>query len=712
MANFTGKSNLVGCARNSIELSLFAPIQTKVIRLVVPFVTIAIVIWACRLPLRSKPLRSKLFPLSSGLPMSRKSLLSSMSGCLRKPKHTAILAAATVVSLATTPASGQTSDFTRFDARSVFQQLDTHSTGSPTNIAPSWWDAHVTNSLRDKQPLPADVHTLLYLAIQHSRQIKIAKRDPLIRETAIQEADSRFDWVKYLNTAWNDTTQPIGNSLTAGGTATQFEDNIFQGTAGVRRLTRYGGLLDISQQFGWQDNNSVFLTPDEQATSQFNVSYTHPLLRGRGLAYNNSIVFLAKLDAEVAQQEFMATMQEELLEITRSYWALYLERATLAHQMRLFLKTQKIFQTLNARKGVDTQGTQLITAASALENRRADLIRAKTAVANAETRLRGLINAPELANTDLAELIPAEVPVMDFVHAELQTEIQNALQSRPEIRAAIQQVKAGANQLGIAQHEMLPALNLVTQSFLNGLQGDSNFGRSFTDQFSTGRPSYSVGIQYEMPIGNRLAKARVCRRKHELARLQDEYSRAVEAVSTEVDIAVRELNTSYRELSAKGRALAAAEAEANTIEQRWLRMVDGSGSAGLNLESLLRAQERVTETEREYVSSILTYNLAMVNLKRSNGSLLQSENVNVSKGCEGGCQQIHLAKLGPAANSPTVAQAEPTCSTCAVPTAATETEWSHPVPANVQKVAPEGFSSPYPSPKNGSPQQTYDYYQR
>lgn len=631
--------------------------------------------------------------------MSRKSCLSSKSGYSPRRKPVAIIAAAMLVSLVTAPASGQTSDFTQFDARSVFQQVNTpsHSTGLATNIAPSWWDTHVTNSLRDKQPLPADVHTLLYLAIQHSRQIKIAKRDPLIRETAIQEADSRFDWTRYLNAAWDESTQPIGNSLTAGGTATQFEDDIFQATAGVRRLTRYGGLLDISQQFGWQDNNSVFLTPDEQATSQFTVSYTHPLLRGRGLAYNNSLVFLAKLDAEVAQQEFLATMQEELLDVTRSYWALYLERATLAHQMRLFLKTQKIFHTLNARKGVDTQGTQLITASSALENRRADLIRARTAVANAETRLRGLINAPELANTDVAELVPVEVPVMDFLQADLKTEIHNALLARPEIRAAIQQVKAGANNLGIAQHELLPALNLVTRTFLNGLQGDSDFGGSFTDQFSTGRPSYSIGIQYEMPVGNRLAKARVCRRKHELARLQDEYSRAVEAVSTEVDIAVRELNTSYRELSAKGRALAAAEAEANTIEQRWLRLVDGSGSAGLNLESLLRAQERVTENERDYVSSILTYNLSMVNLKRSTGSLLQSENVNVSKGCEGGCQQIHLDKLGPAAKPATGfgagtgggVHSASTCTTCATPAAATESVWTHPAPVNVQPVIQE-----------------------
>ena len=543
--------------------------------------------------------------------------------------------------------SAQQADFKRFNATSVFQQMDAQASGRQQTLVPSWWDSHVTNSYREHQPLPADIHTLLFLALQHSNQIKIAKRDPLIRETAVQEADSRFDWVRYLDTAWNDTSQPIGNSLTTGDLSDRFDEQIFQATAGARRLTRYGGNLDISQRFGWQDNNSTFLIPDQQATGQFTVSYTHPLLRGRGAAYNNSLVFLAQLDTEVAQNEFLGVLQEELLEITRSYWALYLERATLAHQMRLFLKTQEIYQTLDARQGVDTQRTQLITAASALENRRSDLIRARTAVTNAETRLRGLINAPELASSDQAELIPAETPALHFFGTDLQTEIQTALQNRPEVRAAIGQIKAGSNRLGIAQHEMLPALNLVTEAFTNGLRGNNDFGRAFTDQFSTGRPSYSVGLQYELPVGNRLARARLCRRQHELAQLQDEYARALEAIKTEVDIAVRELNTAYLEIGARSQALAAAEAEANTIEQRWLRMVDGNGSGGLNLESLLRAQERVTESEREYVTSVLTYNLAVINLKRSNGTLLQSQAVSVNKSCGEGCEQIDLHKGNP-----------------------------------------------------------------
>ena len=538
----------------------------------------------------------------------------------------------------------QSNEFKQFNAPGIFQQLDNQAAGQPQPLVESWWDGHVTNSLRNQQPLAADVHTLLFLALQHSNNIKIAKRDPLIRETAVQEADSSFDWVRYLDTAWNDTSAPIGNSLTAGGTATRLNENVFTGTGGLRRLTRYGGILDVSQRFGWQDSNSLFLVPDDQATSQFTISYTHPLLRGSGFAYNNSLVFLAQLDSKVAQQEFLAVLQDELLEITRNYWALYLERATLSHQMRLFLKTQEIYQALEARQGIDTQRTQLITAASALENRRADLIRARTAVTNAETRLRGLINAPELANTDVAELVPVELPVATPYPVDFQTEIQTALQYRPEVLAAIRQVKAGSTRLGVAQHELLPTLNLVTQTFANGLRGNSDFGGSFVDQFATGRPSYSVGLQYEFPIGNRLARARVCRRQHELDQLEDEYARALEAVQTEVDIAVRELRTSYLEILAKSRALAAAEAEATTIEQRWIRMIDGRGSAGLNLESLLRAQERVTEAERDYVSSLLTYNLSMVNLKRANGTLLQSENINADMACENGCKEIYLSK--------------------------------------------------------------------
>lgn len=471
----------------------------------------------------------------------------------------------------------------------------------------------------------------MYLAVKHSNQIRIAKQNPLILETAINENDSRFDWTRYLNSAWNDTSEPVSNSLTVGGNQSRFNDHVFQGAAGVKRLTRTGGQLDISQRFGWQDNNSNFFIPANQATGQFTISYSHPLLRGRGRAYNNSLVILASIEAEAAHEDFKSELQNHLLEVARAYWALYLERAYLAHQVKLYRKTQSIVSMIETRQQIDAQRTQYVTAASALESRRADLIRARTAVINAETRLRGLINAPELSRSDLAELVPVEFPSIAYAGYDLSTELSTALQNRPEAAAAIKQVKAASTRLGIAQHEILPMLNLVTQGYTSGLRGNSGFGRAFTDQFSTGAPSYSIGLQYEMPVGNRFARAGMTRRLIELRQLQAQYDLALTAIETEVDIAVRELNTAYREIGAKSRALNAAETEAHTLELRWSRFIDGNANSALNLESLLRAQERVTESEREYVSSLLTYNLAMINLKKATGTLLQTENVTISK---------------------------------------------------------------------------------
>ena len=559
--------------------------------------------------------------------------------------------------------TGGGKEHTSFNISSVYSELDqpvAASDGLDFQLQSPWWDQHVSQAQREElQAIPTDIHSLMYLAVKYSKQIRIAAQNPLIQETAITEADSDFDWVRYLDTAWNDTSEPVSNSLTVGDNSNRFNEETFQASGGLRKRTRTGGFLDIGQTFGYQDNNSTFFIPNDQATGRLTLSYSQPLLRGRGRAYNNSLVLLANIDAGVAHDTFKATLQSELLEVARGYYALYQERAYLAQQVRLYLKTKDIVDTLQARQQLDAQRTQYVLASSALETRRSDLIRSRTAVINAETRLRGLINAPELRLSDEAELVPQEFPTQGFINAELRNQLQLAAQHRPEVMAAIKEVKAGATRLGVAEHELLPALNLVTQAYLSGLDGDTDFGQAFSNQFSVGAPSYSVGLQYEFPVGNRLARARLCRRRVEMRQLQAQYEQALAAVETEVDIAVRELSTSYREIAARHRALVAAEAEAETIEVRWQRMIDGSGQAGLNLESLLRAQERVTQSEREYVTSVLTYNLAMINLKRANGTLLISENVSINRTCKNCAGRDLIVTKGQPAdrmqNVPTVA---------------------------------------------------------
>ena len=500
-----------------------------------------------------------------------------------------------------------------------------------------WWTGHVRTKMRTETAAKQlTLHELMWLALKNSAQIQVYSEVPLIRETAVQEADAAFDWTGYMNSMWEDNNVPVGSALTLGGAGNRFLDHNLTAQSGAKRRVQTGGQFDISQKLGWQGTNSNFFVPNDQGTARLLVGFTQPLLRGQGAQYNTSLQVLTRIDVETADQEFLRQLQSHLLEISRGYWALYLERGSLAQKTRLFNQTREILELIESRQTVDTQRSQLISVRAALENRRTDLIRSLAATKNAETRLRALVNSSELGSDDEVELIPVEFPSSEWIETDPADQLASALQHRPEIQAAVREVRASCIRLDMAKNEMLPMLNAVTQMYLSGLQGNYDVGQSMVDQFSTGKPSYSVGLQYEKPFGNRAAKARQDRRRLEVRQLQEQYRGTVENVRAEVIIAVRELETSFQELQARQHSLMAAVNEAETIEARWKRLADANGMANLNLESLLRAQERVTETEYQLLQSQLTYNFAMINLQRANGTLLEMEQIWQADICEDG----------------------------------------------------------------------------
>jgi outer membrane protein TolC len=512
-----------------------------------------------------------------------------------------------------------------------------------------WWDSYVQNSNRESAlPLPVTINELISLTLKNSAQVNVYSEVPLIRETTVREADAAFDWTRYAETMWRQNNDPVGNTLTIGGPGNRFLDDRWTAQAGVKRRSASGATVQLGQQFGWQDTNSNFFLPADQGTARLTLDYTVPLMRGGGVPYNTSLQILTRIDVEVAQQEFVRQLQSHLLEVSRAYWSLYLERANLAQQVKLYLQTNAIFEELKSRQHIDSSQTQLASARAARENRLSDLIRVQAAVENAETRLRALINAVELgAGSAEMELLPVDAPTGFFMDVQLIQEVEQALLSRPEIKASMQEMRAACLRQNVAENELLPQLNFVTQAYLAGLRGNSNIFGAWSDQFSTGAPGYGVGLQYEIPYGNRIAKARYDRRRLELRQLQEKYRATLENIRAEVEIAVRELTTSQRELIARAESLTAAVAEAETIEARWRAVVNGeNGTASLNLESLLRAIERVAQAEYDYAKALVTYNLGIVNLRRANGTLLQWENIDQARACEDGLPRTEMIKAG------------------------------------------------------------------
>ncbi len=496
--------------------------------------------------------------------------------------------------------------------------------------AQPWWTDYVTHPVNPEAvAVPVNVPDLLVMALNNSAKINVARSLPQIRETSITAAAAAFDWSLFVDSNWHDTSEPVGSSLTVGLGGTRFRNHKFGMDAGLRRKLFNGAEVHTYQRLGHENSNSSFFVPNDQATSRIALGFTQPLLRGRGKPYNTSLILLAEIDTGSANDEFHRQVQSHLLEVARGYWSLYLERANLAQRVSLYLKTRAIAEQLQSRANIDAQQSQIISANAALASRRSDLIRSRAAVKNAETRLRALLNAPALDASDpeSLEFIPTEHPGNVPFFADLPVEFETALQYRPEVAAALKAVRAACVRLHMADHEILPVLNVITETYVSGLRGESDIGNAWTDQFREGEPSYSVGLEFEVPLGRRAAFASKRRREIEVYQLREQYRATLELVRAEVEVAVREVATSWRELGARDRSRQAAMEEAAAQEARWEQLGDRAGTGGLLLESLLAAQERVTQAEFDFAKAQMTYNLALINLRHANGTLYQFQPV-------------------------------------------------------------------------------------
>jgi outer membrane protein len=498
------------------------------------------------------------------------------------------------------------------------------SDGLPANFEP-WWNGQLSRPMREPyRPIQVDVQGLVLGAIRYSPKIMAIRGLPEIRRTAIIEAQATFDVQTFVESKFTDTSDPVGNTLTTGGPPRYHDHNVYS-NGGIRQKTSTGGQWELAQRFGYENSNSLYFVPDPQGTAKLALSYTQPILRGAGSAYNQSLIVLAEIDASVAADAFAAGLQDHLFEVNRAYWGLYLERVALLQKRRLCEQARKILAELRARQRLDAAGSQLVRAESALAVRQSNLIRAEASVRSAEARIQLLVNDPEFQAANRFELITVETPCRQYTVAAVRENLLTALRHRPDLDQAIKQIRAASVQADVAANELLPVLNAVVTTYVSGLEGQGRIGNAWVDQFSVGEPSYSAGLEFEMPWGNRAAKARAQRRRLELRQYGCQLNQTVAQVVHDVELAVREVNTSYREIQARYRAMLAAGSEINWLQDRWRLLPGEEQVAGILLGDVLTAQERLAEAEYRFAAAQVDYSLSLAGLQRATGTLVNCD---------------------------------------------------------------------------------------
>lgn len=492
-----------------------------------------------------------------------------------------------------------------------------------------WWDGQVAQPLAGEKnkTVSLTINEMFSRALANSNQIKVFADLPLIRDTAISEAEGRFDPRIFAEGEYRSISEPVGSTLQTGG-ADRFREDEYSLNAGVKQQTVTGAEVTLSQRLGYTNNNSSYFVPEDQASTELQLSVRQPLLQGFGVDYTLAAVRIATIDRNVAVAEFQRQVEQHLLEAVRNYWTLYYLRANLLQQERLVADTGRVLGELRARSAIDVLPSDIAQAAASLSKQKAQLVRIRAGIDDAEARLATLLSDVAMASSG-TEILPAQLPVTTFVGSALEDVGALAIENRPEVRQVVGQLQAAVLRRDVAESDLLPTLDLIARTYVSGLSGDYDTTDAFRSQFDKGRPSYAVGFYFEIPFDNTTDEAVYTRRRLELRQLENQVRTTTETVLLEAQVAVREVRTAYNEMMANKDAMEAADREVRSLRARGLGGGSESGSSFLN--TLLDSLEERAAAEEAYMRSVVAYNVALFTVERAAGTLLSVRDISAHR---------------------------------------------------------------------------------
>jgi outer membrane protein TolC len=474
--------------------------------------------------------------------------------------------------------------------------------------------ARVDEIRRHKQ-LRLSFEDVMRRVLEYNYIIEAQSFDPAIETTRVVEAQAAFDATFFSTISNNKVDRPSASQLAAT------EIDQFTSTYGIRKTlptgTQVSGFLDLNRT----KIPLQFQTINPEYTSTFNLELRQPMMRGFGIDFNRAQIRVAKNNRAISDWAYRRQVRDTLRNVEELYWRLVFARRDIAITVRLLGDFESIYRYLMARSEFDIIPVQLEATKSRLERERANFVRRRATVFDAEQRLLAAMNDPDLPIGGQTELIPKEFLDLTKLDIDAVAEVQTALDNRAEIKEqelVIANLRIGVGQ---ARNLELPRVDVTFRYSVDGLSNKAD--RAFDEMTGSNFQSYFVLVDVELPIGNRAALAASTR-----ARLQHEQARKslqaiFEDIILDVHVSTRALTTAYEQIGPSYESAESREREVASIVARAERKDINT------LNSELNAREALASERRAMLNAMVEYNVAIADLERSKGTLLRYNNVEL-----------------------------------------------------------------------------------
>ncbi len=402
------------------------------------------------------------------------------------------------------------------------------------------------------------------IAVECGLGVRLARLGPEIAAENRTEAEADFDLGFFSTAEFQRTDEPTRVAV-IGTTVLGRPENVSEEgivTVGVRKRLVSGATVTAETRWNRFQNETrgIGFQPDPAHGTSVALGVTQPLLRGQGSEVTTAPIALAENDQQRARQLLRLEVIALTSAVEEAYWALASAEQAVLVQERLLAQGEEVHHVLESRRAFDARPAEVADAVATVEERRATLVQFRRILRASSDQLKFLLNDP--ARPLGAESIlrtEDELPEgSSSFEVSLRAAILGALSNRPEVEAAVLDIDDAELRERVARNLRLPALDLVAEVAILGL--DDSFSGAYNDWTSESFVDGLIGLSFEVPLGNRAARA--AERRAELERTSAELilRRVVENVVQDVKEALRDVRT-QEELVDATRNLRIAQSE-------------------------------------------------------------------------------------------------------------------------------------------------------